>query len=379
MVGSSASGRSRSITLRHPFRRDRLDVGPVGDLGVGHDRRRIRVDQHDPVALLLERPHRLGARVVELRPLPDDDGPGADQENGREVSPFGHPPVPAASASSEIAAPSRSPHAACSDSPPDTGCRRAAISAGSGTGSRLDPDQLWRAGRTGRGQSDPRPAAMLYISPGPSLAEQGRGTRPTTSRTSRRSRTGSRLPVGTVACARAPCLRAAARRRPGRTNRVGWPGPVCGNGRATIDAEPVAAPDFERRHLATHLARRVGRLRPQRIRLHPRPGLAGPVDLAARDHQQDRGPPGIRRPPRQRLRQPRGAGGVHLPRQAGIAPRLACRGHRGQVDHRVGPHCQRRRRPTRPSVSSSGSRVTGAACHSATAGASLRTGGADPS
>jgi hypothetical protein len=33
---------------------ERLDVGRVGELRVGHDRRRVRVDQHDLVALLLE-------------------------------------------------------------------------------------------------------------------------------------------------------------------------------------------------------------------------------------------------------------------------------------------------------------------------------------
>ena len=67
IVGSSASGRSRSMTLRHPLGRHRLDVGPVGQLRVGHDRRRIRVDQDDPVALLLERAHRLRARSSRTR------------------------------------------------------------------------------------------------------------------------------------------------------------------------------------------------------------------------------------------------------------------------------------------------------------------------
>jgi hypothetical protein len=30
---------------------ERLDVGAVGELGVGHDRRRVRVGEHHPVAL----------------------------------------------------------------------------------------------------------------------------------------------------------------------------------------------------------------------------------------------------------------------------------------------------------------------------------------
>ena len=76
--------------LFHPLGRHRLDVGPVGDLRIGHDRRRIRVHQDDPVTLLLERAHRLGARVVELGALADDDRPGADQEDRGEVSALGH-------------------------------------------------------------------------------------------------------------------------------------------------------------------------------------------------------------------------------------------------------------------------------------------------
>ncbi len=50
-------------------------------LGVGHDRRRVRVDQDDPVALLLQRLARLGSGVIELAGLPDDDGAGADDQD----------------------------------------------------------------------------------------------------------------------------------------------------------------------------------------------------------------------------------------------------------------------------------------------------------
>ena len=58
---------------------DRLDIGAVGETGIGHDRRRIGVDQDDPVALFLERLQRLGAGVIELAGLADDDRPGADE------------------------------------------------------------------------------------------------------------------------------------------------------------------------------------------------------------------------------------------------------------------------------------------------------------
>ena len=46
-VGSSASGRSRSMIFSTALDRDRLDVGAVRELRVGHDRRRVRVDQDD--------------------------------------------------------------------------------------------------------------------------------------------------------------------------------------------------------------------------------------------------------------------------------------------------------------------------------------------
>ena len=38
------------------LRRDRLDIGRVGQFRIGHDRRRVRIDQHDPVALFAAAP-----------------------------------------------------------------------------------------------------------------------------------------------------------------------------------------------------------------------------------------------------------------------------------------------------------------------------------
>ena len=60
---------------------ERLDVGAVGELGIGHDGGRVRVDQHHLVALLLEGFAGLRAGVVELGRLADDDGAGADHED----------------------------------------------------------------------------------------------------------------------------------------------------------------------------------------------------------------------------------------------------------------------------------------------------------
>ena len=70
--------------------RDRLDVGRVGEVGVGHDRRRVRVHEDDAHALLAQHAARLGARVVELARLADDDRAGADDEDALDVVALGH-------------------------------------------------------------------------------------------------------------------------------------------------------------------------------------------------------------------------------------------------------------------------------------------------
>ena len=63
------------------FGRERLDVRPVGELRIGHDRGRVRVHQDDPVALVLQRLAGLRAGVVEFDGLTDDDRAGADDED----------------------------------------------------------------------------------------------------------------------------------------------------------------------------------------------------------------------------------------------------------------------------------------------------------
>ena len=70
--------------------RDRLDVGRVGEVGVGHDRRRVGVDEDDAHALFAQHAARLGARVVELARLADDDRAGADDEDAVDVVALGH-------------------------------------------------------------------------------------------------------------------------------------------------------------------------------------------------------------------------------------------------------------------------------------------------
>src|SRR5690606_29986826 len=73
---------------------ERLHVGRVGELGVGHDRGRVRVGQDDAVALLLEDLARLRAGVVELAGLADHDGTGADEEDRLEVVAARHQATP---------------------------------------------------------------------------------------------------------------------------------------------------------------------------------------------------------------------------------------------------------------------------------------------
>ena len=72
----------------------RLDVGGVGDLGVGHDRRRVAVDQADPQPLGAQHPAGLGAGVVELGGLADEDRPGADDHHVLDVGPLRHCAAP---------------------------------------------------------------------------------------------------------------------------------------------------------------------------------------------------------------------------------------------------------------------------------------------
>ncbi len=72
-VGSSASGRSLAMMRSKDRRGDRLDVGGVGHLRVGHDGGRVGVDQDDANALFAQHAARLGAGIIELAGLADHD------------------------------------------------------------------------------------------------------------------------------------------------------------------------------------------------------------------------------------------------------------------------------------------------------------------
>ena len=65
--------------------RHRLDIGAIGQLRIGHDGRRIRVDQDEPQPFLAQRLERLSARIVELAGLADHDRTRANQQNRFEI------------------------------------------------------------------------------------------------------------------------------------------------------------------------------------------------------------------------------------------------------------------------------------------------------
>ena len=72
------------------FLGERLDVGAVRQFRVGHDGRRIRIHQHDLVALRAQCLARLRAGIVEFAGLADDDRAGADDQNLLDVFALRH-------------------------------------------------------------------------------------------------------------------------------------------------------------------------------------------------------------------------------------------------------------------------------------------------
>ncbi len=76
--------------LGDDLRRDRLDIGGVGQVRIGHDGGRIGIDQHDPIALGLERLAGLRPGIIELAGLADHDRAGADDQDRGDVGPFRH-------------------------------------------------------------------------------------------------------------------------------------------------------------------------------------------------------------------------------------------------------------------------------------------------
>ncbi len=76
---------------RHRCRCDRLDIGGVCHLRIGHDRRRVGVHQDHPVPLGPQCLAGLGTGIVKLAGLADDDRASADDEDGADVVAARHP------------------------------------------------------------------------------------------------------------------------------------------------------------------------------------------------------------------------------------------------------------------------------------------------
>ena len=69
---------------------DGLNIGGIGHHRVGHDGRRIGVDQNDPEALLVQGLAGLGAGIVEFARLANHNGAGAKNQNALDVVSFRH-------------------------------------------------------------------------------------------------------------------------------------------------------------------------------------------------------------------------------------------------------------------------------------------------
>src|SRR5262249_53338737 len=94
--GLATHGRQQGVgmlpldNLGHDVWRDWLNIGRIRQFRIGHDGGWIGVDQHDAIALGLEGLAGLGARIVELAGLPDDDWTRADDEDGVDVGALRH-------------------------------------------------------------------------------------------------------------------------------------------------------------------------------------------------------------------------------------------------------------------------------------------------
>ena len=79
--------------LCKPLHVERFDIGNVCHLRVRHDRRRIRVDENDPVSEPAKRLACLRSGVIKFTGLSDNDRTGSYNQNTVDVFPF-HLPLP---------------------------------------------------------------------------------------------------------------------------------------------------------------------------------------------------------------------------------------------------------------------------------------------
>ena len=76
--------------LAHHFPVNRLDVGGISHFRVGHDSGRVRVHQNNAVALFAQRFTRLGAGVVKLARLTDNNRARAQNQDAFYICTFWH-------------------------------------------------------------------------------------------------------------------------------------------------------------------------------------------------------------------------------------------------------------------------------------------------
>ena len=99
-AGLTAHGRQQGVgalffnDFGDHFRCDGFNIRGVGQFRVGHDRGGVRVDQDHPIPFFPQRFARLRARVVKFAGLSDDDGPGTDDHDGRDIGSFWHDDCP---------------------------------------------------------------------------------------------------------------------------------------------------------------------------------------------------------------------------------------------------------------------------------------------
>ena len=80
--------------LLHRLPLNRLDVRRVCHLRIGHNRRRVGIDENDAQPLATQRLARLRARIIKLARLTDDNRPRANNQYRIQITTFGHGKTP---------------------------------------------------------------------------------------------------------------------------------------------------------------------------------------------------------------------------------------------------------------------------------------------
>ena len=63
------------------FGGNRLDISAIGEFRIGHDGRRVRIDEHDLITFFAQSLARLHAGIIKFAALPDHDWTGTDKQD----------------------------------------------------------------------------------------------------------------------------------------------------------------------------------------------------------------------------------------------------------------------------------------------------------